>query len=145
MERKFRSPTFGSCRVDASCSISKILPETVDIGMKRRKHMQPDADKSLSTWIPGAGALPRALPEISQFSTPCDCIRKLIVVFCAGEDDIKSSGFWAKNPVSQTTVLIFPPFTLPLVVLGQLGIFPPEKWFVFPAENSLKKCSASWL
>ena len=35
----------------------------------------------------------------------------------------------------------FPPFTLPLVVLY---IFPPKKWFVFPAENSAKKCSASW-
>ena len=55
----------------------------------------------------------------------------------AAEYETKSSGFWAKHPAKNVPL----PFTRPLVVLD---IFPPKKWFVFPAENSAKKCSASW-
>ena len=59
--------------------------------------------------------------------------------FSAVENETKSSGFWAKNPAKN--VPIFHHLHLLLVVLD---IFPPKIWLVFSAENSAKKCSASW-
>ena len=86
---------------------------------------------SSSRWeLPVVGAVRRPV-------SPAASAKKMW--FAVAEKERKSSGVWAKNPAKKV-----PPISTIDTSPGRAWHVSIEKWSVFPAENSLKKCSASW-